>query len=290
MGKTLELNNTVENQILADSEQNSFTTEELAEFLAEISAEDEELSNTEILAAFEINETRDSDNDKMPSIISELIKDDNENEIGKKISSALKKHNEEKKQKQLEITRLAFNQSLFPLNSKLTNEHKKKLIELLTEPIRKLIDKYSNFINTRIEKLIFPIIPHTLKIAYKKWPHAFIKHPGFLYRTHAELGPIETFYAIPNIPYYFEQGREQKILEERDAYLTPYYLNSLDRTVHRWHRAKETLADREVKYALRLVRIKKNTFYHLLLLNPIWFEKLFIYLKNENDKLAKPLL
>lgn len=181
----------------------------------------------------------------------------------------------------IEINRMAFDQKILPLSERLTIEHKRLVIELLTRPIRNLIIKYENYINNRIAKLLLPAIPGALKLAQLKWPWVFVQNPGFMYKTHERMGPVMTFWATPKIPYFFPQGTEQTILEERDASLTPYFLDCIDRAVIRWYKAKENLVKREVSYAAKMINIKGNTYYHLLLLNPFWFEKLYNEIKSK---------
>lgn len=182
----------------------------------------------------------------------------------------------------IEINRMAFDQKILPLSDKITLEHKRLIIELLTMPLRELIVKYENYVNKRIEKLLMPVIPAAVKLANAKWPWIFIQNPGFLYKTRIKLnGESKTFWAEPKVPYYFKQGTEQAVLEERDISLAPYFLDSVDRAIFRWYATREKLAEREVHFASKMINIKGNTYYHLLMLNPFWFEKLYEHVKNE---------
>ena len=183
--------------------------------------------------------------------------------------------------RKIEINRMAFDQKLLPLDAKIPIEHKRLIIELLTKPLRLLIVKYEQYINNRITKLLAPAIPAPIKLAAVKWPWVFIQNPGFLYKTSSHFGEVRTFWVQPKLPYYFKQGTEQTILEERDASLSPYFLDCVDRAIHRWYSTRDKLAEREVYYASKMINIKGNTYYHLLMLNPFWFEKLYNYVKDE---------
>ena len=176
---------------------------------------------------------------------------------------------------------MAFDQKLLPLGDTIPVEHKRLVIELLTKPLRLLIVKYEQYINNRITKLLAPAIPAPVKLAAIKWPWIFIQNPGFLYKTSPHFGEVKTFWVNPNLPYFFKQGTEQTILEERDASLSPYFLDCVDRAIHRWYSAREKLAEREVYFASKMINIKGNTYYHLLMLNPFWFEKLYNYIRDE---------
>ena len=176
---------------------------------------------------------------------------------------------------------MAFDQKLLPLGDVIPVEHKRLVIELLTKPLRLLIVKYEQYINNRITKLLAPAIPAPVKLAAIKWPWIFIQNPGFLYKTSPHFGEVKTFWVNPKLPYFFKQGTEQVILEERDASLSPYFLDCVDRAIHRWYSAREKLAEREVYFASKMINIKGNTYYHLLMLNPFWFEKLYNYIRDE---------
>lgn len=201
-----------------------------------------------------------------------------------KLQQGAVKYKQNRDLRKIEINRMAFDQKLLPLSDKIPIEHKRLVIELLTKPLRLLIVKYEQYINNRITKLLAPAIPAAVKLAAIKWPWIFVQNPGFLYKTSPHFGEVKTFWVNPKLPYYFKQGTEQTILEERDASLSPYFLDCVDRAVHRWYSARKKLAEREVFYASKMINIRGNTYYHLLMLNPFWFEKLYNYVK-ENDEL-----
>ena len=94
---------------------------------------------------------------------------------------------------------MAFDQKILPLNDRIPIEHKRLLIELLTEPLRTLIVKYENYINNRITKLLAPAIPTPIKLAAIKWPWVFVQNPGFLYKTSSHFGEPKTFWVTPKL-------------------------------------------------------------------------------------------
>ena len=296
-------------------------TEELADFLAEISEEDEALAKSEISVISDVEQNKLDGEDNI--LLDDLKEDpnswfskstwvaddkgqfvrrsDGELFIGEgpdsdsktreeKISSSIKKYRKNKDLRKVEINRMAFDQKILPLNDRISVEQKRLVIELLTKPQRQLIVKYEDYITKRITKLLAPAIPKPIKLAYLKWPWVFVANPGFMYRTSPHYGEVKQFWVTPKLPYYFKQGTEQTILEERDASLMPYFLDCIDRAVHRYYKAKENLAEREVTYASKMINIKGNTYYHLLQLNPFWFEKLYLYTKEQLEKEAGDLL
>lgn len=297
-------------------------TSELAQLLSEISEEDEDLAKTEISAITDIEDDKLEDESNI--LLEELKEDPNswfnkstwvsdgkggferrsdgekfylDNEPvnsnltrAEKITESVKKYHKNRDLRKVEINRMAFNQKILPLNDRIPTEHKRLVIELLTLPLRRLIVKYEDYINKRITKLLAPAIPRPIKLAYLKWPWIFVSNPGFMYKTSSHFGEVKQFWVTPKLPYYFKQGTEQTILEERDASLMPYFLDRIDRAIHRYYTAKENLAKREVVYASRMIGIKGNTYYHLLLLNPFWFEKLYLHIKAEREQIAGDLL
>ena len=286
--------------------------EELADFLSEISEEDEDLAKSEVSVISDVEQNRleeednillkDLENDssgwfnKSKWVVNnkgefvrrstgEIFLSEKPDEDSKtredRISSSLRKYHKNKDLRKVEINRMAFDQSILPLGANISIEDKKLVIELLTRPQRQLIAKYENYINSRITKLLSPAIPKAVKLAYLKWPWIFIANPGFMYKTHPRFGDVKSFWVTPKLPYYFVQGTEQTVLEERDATLMPYFLDCIDRAIHRYYKAQENLAEREVMYASKMLNIRGNTYYHLLQLNPFWFEKLYEYTRKQ---------
>lgn len=192
-----------------------------------------------------------------------------------KLNKAKEQKKESRALQKIKINRMAFNQKILPLASGMTRWDKTVLVEELTKNLRVLIKRYDAYINSRVARLLLPAIPRPIKLAKLKWPWAFIANPGFLYRTHPESGEILTYWVTPNIPYYFKQGTEQTVLEERDAILAPYFLESIDRAIHRWYEARRRLANKEVAYAVKIVNNDLRTYMDLLNYNPFWFKKLY---------------
>jgi hypothetical protein len=103
------------------------------------------------------------------------------------------------------------------------------------------------------------------------YPASIRISPGFLYKASEEFGRGLTFWAIPNIPYYFAQNTEQEILKKQK----PELLISVDRAVGLYHEHKEKRAKKELKYASTIIQKGVRTYFDLLKLNPFWFEILY---------------
>lgn len=179
--------------------------------------------------------------------------------------------------KKIEIQRQAFDQKILPLEKEFRQEHKVLLIELLTAEHKRMMEKCSQYITNRISTLLRPLIPQTLRNCYKRWPDSFKRNPGFMYVANKEYGENKQFWVVPNIPYFFVQGTEMEVLHEHRE----EYLYQIDRVLLQYLYHQQTLREKEVKYATRLLKISKNTYFGLLKLNPFWFDLLYTEISKE---------
>lgn len=181
------------------------------------------------------------------------------------------------KAQRLEIQRLAFNQEFIALSYQIEAENIKLLISLLVREHTRMIEKYEAYINKRLTNLLSPFIPIALRRCKKLYPDSIRICPGFLYKASDDYGQGYTFWAEPDIPYYFIQNTEQKILIENKS----SFLINVDIAIKLYHEHTKKRADKELKYASMLYRKKVHTYFDLLKLNPFWFELLY------NDLLSK---
>lgn len=218
-----------------------------------------------------------------------------------KIKNAQARSVYERKLRRIEINRMAFDQDVIRLADTFIDEHKRLLIRLLTEKYHTMIRKYEHYIVGRATRILRPAIPVSVKLAYRKWPWIFVQNPGFMYKTHLSefrnYNEVKSFWIDTKLPYFFKQGTEQIILEERCEQLSEYVIPRLDRAVHMYYKAKEMLSKREVQYAARLLKLdgttvsmgmkrprgSENSYYSLLQLDPFWFEILYNELKKQKN-------
>lgn len=263
---------------------------ELLEFLAEIKSSDEDIEEAEANADEKIG------NEEAQSMLSELPEnaeieayygDDAWRKLTKdttflygdegqhKASLALVKANRQKaqmlKQDRIRIQRQAFSQNCIRLSDPIGNENIKLLVSLLVKEHTRMIDKYSTLINKRLAMLLNIFIPRRLRLCKMLYPESIRMCPGFLYRASKEYGNNLTFWAMPNIPYYFTQNTEQKILIENK----PEFLVSIDKFVAFYHEHNNKRTKKELKYASLIIQKGVYTYFDLLKLNPFWFETLY---------------
>lgn len=183
------------------------------------------------------------------------------------------------KEERIAIQREAFNQTFIDLSSEITPDNMKLLISELVAEHTKMIDRYRAFINKRLTVLLKPFIPRLLKLCKTKYPSSVRVSPGFLYQASKDFGDSLTFWASPDIPYFFEQNSETEILRTSKA----YWLTRVDRCVVQFHYHSRTRADKELKYASMLYLKRVRTYFDLLKLNPFWFNKLYKKLIENNE-------
>lgn len=181
------------------------------------------------------------------------------------------------KEDRIRIQREAFSQDRLKLSEQIDKSHIKLLISLLVKEHTQMVDKYSGYINKRLTTLLSPLIPRQLRICKMAYPNSIKLSPGFLYKASEEYGNGLTFWATPSIPYYFEQGTEQKMLAKSKS----EFLCAIDRAVSSYHEHYKKRQDKELKYASLIIQKNVQTYFDLLKLNPFWFETLYNKLKDK---------
>ena len=275
------------------------TDKEYLEFLSEIKGDDEEIeeAQNEAIEKIELEEehTELSESEEN-AIIEAYYGDDAWRKFGKyffskpAIIEARKKaqRTREAKRRKLKedriaIQRMAFNQEYLRLSDPIGNDNLKLLITLLTAEHTRMVEKYAAYINKRLATLINPLIPRRIRICKMIYPESMKECPGFLYKASEEYGEGQTFWAMPDIPYYFKQNTEQAELQKSIRYTN--YLINIDKAVAAYNMHNKVRAEKELKYASMIVRKGVYSYFDLLRLNPFWFEILFNDLKNKIDNL-----
>lgn len=190
---------------------------------------------------------------------------------------AKRKKSQRLKEDRIRIQREAFRQEYIRLSDPIGNERIKLLVSSLVKEHTRMVDKYSTYINKRLTTLLNPFIPRRLRICKSLYPDSIRPCPGFLYRASEEYGAGLTFWAMPNIPYYFVQNTEQKVLMEHKS---PFLVN-VDQSIKFYHEHLKKRADKELKYASLIYQKGVYSYFDLLRLNPFWYEVLYNDLQNK---------
>ena len=190
---------------------------------------------------------------------------------------AKRKKSQRLKEDRIRIQREAFRQEYIRLSDPIGNERIKLLVSSLVKEHTRMVDKYSTYINKRLTTLLNPFIPRRLRICKSLYPDSIRPCPGFLYKASEEYGAGLTFWAMPNIPYYFAQNTEQKVLMEHKS---PFLVN-VDQSIKLYHEHLKKRADKELKYASLIYQKGVYSYFDLLRLNPFWYEVLYNDLQNK---------
>lgn len=190
---------------------------------------------------------------------------------------AKRKKSQQLKEDRIRIQREAFRQEYIRLSDPIGNERIKLLVSSLVKEHARMVDKYSAYINKRLTTLLNPFIPRRLRICKSLYPNSIRACPGFLYKASEEYGAGLTFWAMPNIPYYFAQNTEQKVLMEHKS---PFLVN-VDQSIKFYHEHLKKRADKELKYASLIYQKGVYSYFDLLRLNPFWYEVLYNDLQNK---------
>ena len=190
---------------------------------------------------------------------------------------AKRKKSQRLKEDRIRIQREAFRQEYIRLSDPIGNERIKLLVSSLVKEHTRMVDKYSTYINKRLTTLLNPFIPRRLRICKSLYPDSIRPCPGFLYKASEEYRAGLTFWAMPNIPYYFAQNTEQKVLMEHKS---PFLVN-VDQSIKFYHEHFKKRADKELKYASLIYQKGVYSYFDLLRLNPFWYEVLYNDLQNK---------
>lgn len=260
-----------------DSEKkyDDLSDDEFFELLAEIESDDDDMADSEGEIAAE------DDGMDGPGAAPDAEKEIDSGELEKVLADDTAINGPPRiKDEKLRIHREAFEQTVIPLSDKIDNAEIKMLISELVKENTRMIDKYSRLINARLTKLLSSLMPKGLKLFAGRYPNVVRKCPGFIYKVDGRK-PL-TFWASPEVPYFFKQGTEQNILREQRAEFIP----SVDNAVIAFHKNIEMRRERELKYASVIVRKNVYTYFDLLKVNPFWFEIIY-RVKSSEQRLAE---
>lgn len=190
---------------------------------------------------------------------------------------AKRKKSQRLKEDRIRIQREAFRQEYIHLSDPIGNERIKLLVSSLVKEHTRMVNKYSTYINKRLTTLLNPFIPRRLRICKSLYPDSIRPCPGFLYKASEEYGAGLTFWAMPNILYYFVQNTEQKVLMEHKS---PFLVN-VDQSIKFYHEHLRKRTDKELKYASLIYQKGVYSYFDLLRLNPFWYEVLYNDLQNK---------
>lgn len=230
-----------------------FSDEELLTFLADIEDEDQQIIDTELDTAETLSEILE---DEKPKIYNS----------DKAVDYATKR-----KEKVRVIQDMAFSQKVITLTDYISKEHAQLIIQALCSKFDELIERYEAYIIRRCNALLMARIPRALRYAYKSYPQAFIKNPGFIYVVPTFDDEKPKFFYVPlNIPYYFEQGTETEVIEGMGL----KYSMPINNAISKIDSYKYKKLEAEAIYALKIAKLPRGSYAELLKAYPLWFDLL----------------
>lgn len=170
-----------------------------------------------------------------------------------------------RKQRIQDIKTRAFSQALVDLSDYMLPSHIKGLAAAVVESIDKMHERYTNYVTARCNKILSAQIPRRLIRAYNDWPESFIKATGFIYVTEED-----NFYVKLDLPYYFKQGTEQRIIEHLGIKYSGKIVNAIARAKH--YAEKRRVA--EAEFHIKIAQLPYGTYGELLKAYPFWFDLL----------------
>lgn len=284
---------------IEEKKYGDLTDSEYLEFLNEIKSDDEEIEEAQIEAienikleeeCTELSESEENlrieayyGNDAWYKFGKYFFSKPNMIKARKNAQKTREAKRKKLKEDRIAIQRMAFNQNYIRLSDPIGDDNFRLLITLLTAEHTRMIEKYADYINRRLTTLINPLIPRRIRICKMIYPESMKECPGFLYIASKEYGEEQTFWATPDIPYYFKQNTEQAELKKSIEHVN--YLINIDKAVASYNAHFKIRAEKELKYASIMIRKNIHSYFQLLRLNPFWFELLFNDLKNKIDDL-----
>ena len=157
------------------------------------------------------------------------------------------------RRRKMEVKRiLTLTNNSYVLTKTLTQEHMQAIIPFMTQAFNKSLGRIKRSINNRIARLINPLIPNVLKVARTVCGRrAFVEHPGFIWECSSNYDSFK-IWVTPDIPYYFEQHSEMRILHEQ---YPAEKLRSVDALIDKYLQSIVRLRKRQARLASKLTYV-----------------------------------
>lgn len=198
------------------------------------------------------------------------------NEIAEYSNKGRKTYNErraERKKQAREIRQNALSERFIDLNSPLTIEHKKLVIELEAAKYTEAMLKYEHAINMQFQNYIMYDTPKVIKACWDYYPKVIIPMEPFTYQASEDFGNGLTFRVNVEAPGF---NSADEIIEKMTA-KNPQRLIAIDKMIVKFNRLKDAQSKFEIYAANKLLGMR--TIYDLLSVNPFWYNDLINKLK-----------
>ena len=196
-------------------------------------------------------------------------------EMRKKSAATRSKNTYNRNVKRREIIKEALNSDYVDLNSPISVENKKLLIEKLVKKNSAIMKGEETYINNLFTRHMGYLIPKDLLNAWKNYKDCMVPAPSFTYTASEEYGQGLSFKVNVNLPMYFSSEACTTFIDEHYPDLRP----KIDRAVTVFYKHKDERNKLEIRCAQMLTKVA--TYYQLLKLNPIWYDTLIKAMKEK---------
>lgn len=214
--------------------------------------------------------------DKNSGEITAKSKDELNNDAKKGRNSRTEIKNERNKHIR-ELKQKAINEGPIDLNTPLTLEHKKQVIQIGSNKYTELMKKLEIEINTVFHNQIIWKIPPLLRKCWASYPNMIIPMEPFTYQASNDFGKSLTFRIDADAPGFYSTEDLLNIISINN----PQLLINVDRKIVRFYKYKEAQLKYETILANKLISMK--TFFDLLNKEPILYEELINSICNEKN-------
>ncbi len=181
----------------------------------------------------------------------------------------------ERKKQAREIRQKALSERFIDLNSPLTVEHKKLIIELEAVKYTEAMLKCEQIINAQFKKYVMCCLPRVVKACWDYYPGIIIPMEPFTYQASEDFGKGFTFRVNIEVPGLYSADELIKTMTAR----VPQRLIGVDKIIVKFNRLKDAQSKFEIHAANKLVGMR--TIYDLLSVNPFWYNDLINKLKED---------
>lgn len=181
----------------------------------------------------------------------------------------------ERKKKAREIRQNALSERFIDLNSPLTVEYKRLIIQQEAKKYTEAMLKCEQFINAQFKKYVMYRLPKVIIACWNYYPSVIIPMEPFTYQASEDFGKGLTFRVNIEVPGLYSADELIKTMTAR----VPQRLICIDKMIVKFNRLKDAQSKFEIHAANKLLGMR--TIYDLLSVNPFWYNDLINKLKED---------
>lgn len=201
--------------------------------------------------------------------------EEEQSRMHKKSAATRSKNTYNRNVKRREIIKEALNSDYVDLNTPISVDNKKLLIEKLVKKNSTIMKGEETYINNTFTRYMGFLMPKDLLNAWKNYKDCMVPAPGFMYTASEEYGQGLSFKVNIDLPMYFSSDACTTFIDEH----YPDLRCKIDRAIAVFYRHKDERNKLEIRYAQTLTKV--TTYYQLLKHDPIWYDTLIKAMKEK---------